>query len=67
MLNIREHRKRVGFTQTQIAEKLGVRSNAVSQWETGVRSPSVKHLKQIAEMLGCTADDLLKPNNENQL
>ena len=29
-------RKEQGFTQTVLAEKLGIRVRAVSKWETGV-------------------------------
>lgn len=32
---IRYHRKRIGLTQTELGEKLGVKTNAVSKWECG--------------------------------
>ena len=32
---IRYHRKRIGLTQTELGEKLGVKTNAVSTWECG--------------------------------
>lgn len=35
--NIRELRKRLGYTQEQIADYLGISTAAVTQYETGVR------------------------------
>ena len=32
---IRELRKKAGLTQQQVAEKMGVQSPTISQWETG--------------------------------
>lgn len=32
---IKMHRKRLGLTQTELGEKLGVKTNAVSKWECG--------------------------------
>lgn len=64
MLNTRKYRRKSGLTQAKLAEMLGVCSNAVSQWETGTRSPSVRHIMHIAKLLGCTVDDLLKCNDE---
>lgn len=33
---IREHRKKLGLTQEQIADSLGVSTPAVNKWESGV-------------------------------
>jgi transcriptional regulator with XRE-family HTH domain len=66
MLNIRKYREMSGLTQAQVAEKAGVGANAVSQWETGVRSPCVKHIQTIASLFGCSVDDLLRPDYENK-
>ena len=33
---IREHRKKVGLTQEQVANYLGVSTPAVNKWESGV-------------------------------
>ena len=42
-----------------LAEKLGVAQSSVGNWENGIRKPDVFMLKRIAEVLGCTTDDLL--------
>jgi WD40 repeat protein/transcriptional regulator with XRE-family HTH domain len=39
-------RTRLGLTQTELAEMLGVRRRAVIDWEGGLTYPNVDHLKQ---------------------
>jgi transcriptional regulator with XRE-family HTH domain len=49
-----------GISQTEIAARLNVKQNTVSNWETGRRNPSPKQLKAMAAAYNCTVDDLLK-------
>ncbi len=37
--NIKELRERLGWTQQQLADKLGVNRNTINRWEMGKRSP----------------------------
>ncbi|MGI0488965.1 helix-turn-helix domain-containing protein [Pantanalinema rosaneae CENA516] len=49
---IRALRSHMGFTQTQLAEELGVRQQTVSEWEQEVYAPtraSAKYLTLVAE------------------
>jgi transcriptional regulator with XRE-family HTH domain len=48
-----------GLTQKQLADRLGVKQQNVSDWERGERSPSVKNLKKLADVLNCRIDDLI--------
>ena len=52
-------RERAGFTQGEVARKLGVTDAAVSMWETGKTSPRAVLLPRIAALYGCTVDSLL--------
>lgn len=61
MIALKEYRVKKGYTQTQVAEALGVTPVCITQWESGVRRPNVVLLKKLAELLECTADDLLEP------
>ena len=59
--NISTCRKKAGLTQVQLAQALGFRSTGtVSQWESGDRSPRASMLPKIADVLGCTIDELLR-------
>ena len=44
-------RTTAGLTQEQLAEKLSVSAQAVSNWENGKNQPSVEKLYQLAEVL----------------
>lgn len=56
---ILSHRKRLGLTQEQLAEKLGVTSQAVSKWENDQSCPDITVLPQLAEIFGISTDELL--------
>jgi transcriptional regulator with XRE-family HTH domain len=36
--DLKERRRRLGFTQAQLAEQLGVSRNAIARWEIGMRA-----------------------------
>lgn len=54
---------------TEAARRLKVSSPAVTQWENGSTIPRADRLMQIAELYGCTVEELLsgrrKENAEN--
>ena len=53
-------RQAKGLAQWQLAEMIGVRQESVTQWETGKTTPKFSRLAQIADVLGCTIDDLVR-------
>ncbi|MBQ4322465.1 MAG: helix-turn-helix transcriptional regulator [Clostridia bacterium] len=55
----RAYRKRMGYTQEEVAEKLLVTPQAVSKWETGGGTPDISLLIPIADAFGITTDALL--------
>lgn len=63
MLNIGESFKLArttrNLTQVQLAEKLGISDKMISQIENGFRPPSAEILKNMAERLNCSADEIL--------
>ncbi len=61
--NIVLHRKRCGYTQADLAEKLHYSDKAVSKWERGESVPDVLILVQLAEVFGITVGDLLSDPN----
>ena len=48
---IKNARKERGWSQTELAERLGVSSGLVSHWETGKSDPSY-HLEELEQVLG---------------
>lgn len=58
MLSIRERRSRLGMSQAELAEHIGVNQTAVSQWERGIITPTLNKARKLAETLGCTIDEL---------
>lgn len=56
---IMAHRKRLKFTQDQLAEKLGVTAQAVSKWENDQSCPDISMLPRLAQLFGTTTDALL--------
>lgn len=57
--NIASYRKREGWTQAKLAEKLNYSDKAVSKWERGESVPDVLILANLAELFGITVNDLL--------
>ena len=56
---IRELRKAKSLSQDQLAEKLNVTKQAISQYERGVRKPSVPLLEALCDFFNVSSDYLL--------
>ncbi len=52
-------RKKYGYSQRQVADKLGVSPSIVSGYETGERTPSTEVLLQLSYLYNCSTDYLL--------
>jgi transcriptional regulator with XRE-family HTH domain len=59
-------RKRLGFTQAQIAEKLGVHQSTVALWEAGATHPNVSVIPKAAEIYGVDASELIVPRKKRE-
>ena len=57
--NIRKYRKRIDWTQEQLADRLGVSCQSVSRWESGNGYPDMEHLPTLARLFSVTMDELL--------
>lgn len=51
-------RIKAGMSQTEAARRLGVDQSTVSYWETGKKTPRASKLARLAELYGCTIDEL---------
>jgi len=54
------------LTQQQIASAVRIKVSTYSGYETGRREPNLHTLVRITEILGCTPNDLLLPNNRKK-
>ena len=57
--NIRSFRKNLGFTQEQLAERLGITLAAVSKWERGTSEPDLAYIMDLAEIFHVSVDALI--------
>ena len=56
---IQDGRKHYEMTQAELAEKLGISPQSVSNWERGESLPDVALLPDLAKVLHCSVDALL--------
>ena len=56
---IRRQRTAHGITQVELAHRLGVSKQSVSNWESNNIQPSIELLEKIADLFGVTTDYLL--------
>ena len=52
-------RKREGFSQSKLAELIGVSFMTIRRWESGEVIPRIDEVKRLAEILHVTVDELL--------
>lgn len=56
---VRELRKKLGLTQVELAEKIGVTQTAIYKLETGASDLDTKWMKKISDALGVKPYELL--------
>jgi DNA-binding XRE family transcriptional regulator/desulfoferrodoxin (superoxide reductase-like protein) len=59
---IKNLREKKGFTQTELAEKIGVSSKAVSKWETAKGLPDITLIEPLAKALSVSVMELMTGN-----
>ena len=57
-------RKKAGWSQEELAEKLGVSRQSVSKWEGAQSIPDMNKILQLSELFGVSTDYLLKDSME---
>ena len=64
---IKQLRLKAGFTQEQLAEKMGVGAQSVSKWENSVSLPDITSLPLLAEVFGVSIDEMFDLSVEQKL
>lgn len=62
---IMEKRKAAGMTQQMLADRLNVSFQAVSKWENGTSYPNIEILRDLAIVLGVSADEILSGSEKD--
>jgi len=57
-------RKEKGYSQEELADKLGISRQAISKWERAEASPDTDNLIMLAKLYNVSLDDLLKSDEE---
>lgn len=55
-------RKRAGYTQKELADRIGISDKAVSKWERGQGLPEIGYLRKLSILLDTDSDSLLAGN-----
>lgn len=59
-------RKEKNMTQMELADRMGVSYQAVSNWERGVSCPDITLLPGLSDLYGVLVDDLLRDEEERR-
>jgi len=59
-------RKKNGWSQEELADKMNVSRQAVSKWESAQSIPDLEKILQLSTLFGVTTDYLLKDNIEDE-
>ena len=57
--NIKRLRKKSGMTQDELAEKMHVTRQAISNWETEKNQPDIESLNALASIFGTDINELI--------
>ena len=73
MIRIKQLRGELGYTQQELADKLKKAKSTIAMYENETRKPSLKVLKQLSNIFGCSVDYILgisekrEKDNESEL
>lgn len=58
-ITLKAARVNAGFTQKEVAEKLGISNATVCKWEQGSSMPNIQQVQQICELYDVSYDNLI--------
>ena len=62
---ILELREKNNMTQTQLADKLNINSNAISKWENGMTLPNEENILKLNKIFNVSIDDIYNNNSKD--
>ena len=64
--NLTELRKLNGFSQEELADRIGVSRQTLSKYETGESLPDIEKCKQLADAFSVSMDDLISYDKNDE-
>ncbi|MGP4080665.1 helix-turn-helix domain-containing protein [Pseudalkalibacillus sp. R45] len=61
---LKQERKKNGWSQEELAEKLFVSRQSVSKWENGQNYPSIEIIIKVSDLFSVTIDELLRSDED---
>ena len=61
---ILKKRQEAGMTQEQLAAQVPCSRTIIAQYEIGLKTPSVSIVARLADVFGCTVDELIGRGND---
>lgn len=58
-MTLKEFREKKGLSQTELANRVGLKQTTISQYENGSRRPNLSMAKKLADALGISLDDFV--------
>lgn len=58
-VKIERARKKLGLSQAELGQRVGVSQTAVCRWETGAKQPSLNNMLKLSKVLEIPMDYLL--------
>ena len=65
--NICRLRKSIGITQMELADRLGISFQAVSNWERGVSMPDIAKLNELSSLFNVSIDEILDNKRTSEI
>lgn len=62
--NVQFRRKKMGLTQEELAERIGIGQQSLSRMERGGIAPKFERLQDFAAVLNCSVAELFRPRSE---
>lgn len=61
---ILKKRQAAGMTQERLADQVPCSRTSIAQYELGLKTPSVSIVARLADVFGCTVDELIGRRND---
>lgn len=65
-MKLRELRIKSGFTQNDVALKIGVSGQTILNWENGIYEPKIDQLIRLADLFNVSIDYLVDRNTDER-